>query len=88
MRALAVLPPAPEWQNRANCKGTDPDEFFPDAGGSGTQAKRICRRCEVTTECLNAAIERDEKFGVFGGMTRNERKRYAKRAARMEAKAA
>ena len=87
MRPLVLLPAAPEWLDRANCRGTDPEEFFPDAGGGGIQAKRICRRCEVTTECLNAAIERDEKFGVFGGMTRNERKRHAKRAARMEAAA-
>lgn len=78
MRALAELPAAPEWQDRANCAGTDTDEFFPDAGGSGTQAKKVCRRCEVRPECLNYAIEHDEKFGVWGGKTRNERKLLAR----------
>lgn len=32
------------------------------------QAKAICRRCTVATHCLDAAIQRQEPHGVWGGV--------------------
>lgn len=66
------------WQFRANCRGCDPDLFFPSRseGWRGApEAKEICRTCPVSTECLLYAMG-DAKCadGVYGGTTANERR--------------
>ena len=68
------------WQDRALCAQTDPESFFPEKGGSTREAKRVCRSCEVKGECLDYALENDERFGIWGGMSERERRRL-KRAA-------
>src|SRR5258708_220835 len=68
------------WQDRALCAQTDPEAFFPEKGGSTREAKRVCRSCEVRAECLDYALESDERFGIWGGMSERERRRL-KRAA-------
>ncbi|WFE45329.1 WhiB family transcriptional regulator [Verrucosispora sp. WMMD1129] len=60
------------WQDRGLCNQTDPDAFHPEKGGSPEQAKRICRRCEVKTVCLQYALTNREE-GVWGGTTKQER---------------
>jgi WhiB family redox-sensing transcriptional regulator len=70
----------PAWQDRALCAQTDPEAFFPEKGGSTREAKRVCRSCEVRTECLEYALEHDERFGIWGGLSERERRRL-KRAA-------
>jgi hypothetical protein len=37
------------------------------------RAKRICGDCQVRAECLEYALERDEEYGVWGGLNRTER---------------
>lgn len=37
-------------------------------------AKRICRRCPVQLACLQAAVEAEEPFGIWGGLTAQERR--------------
>lgn len=64
----------PKWQNRASCAQTDPEAFFPEKGGSTREAKRICLGCEVRAECLEYALERDERFGIWGGLSVRERR--------------
>jgi WhiB family redox-sensing transcriptional regulator len=68
------------WQDRALCAQTAPEAFFPAKGGSTREAKRVCRSCEVKGECLDYALENDERFGIWGGMSERERRRI-KRAA-------
>jgi len=68
------LPPAPAWQRKANCLGVDPDLFFPERGGSTREAKEVCRGCVVREECLEYAIEANEKFGIWGGLSERERR--------------
>jgi WhiB family transcriptional regulator, redox-sensing transcriptional regulator len=63
------------WQDRALCAETDPEAFFPEKGGSTREAKRVCRGCEVRSECLEYALEHDEKFGIWGGLSERERSR-------------
>jgi WhiB family redox-sensing transcriptional regulator len=70
----------PEWQERALCAQTDPEAFFPEKGGSTREAKRICSGCEVRDECLEYALEKDERFGIWGGMSERERRRLRRRA--------
>jgi WhiB family transcriptional regulator, redox-sensing transcriptional regulator len=68
------------WQDLALCAETDPEAFFPEKGGSVREAKRVCRSCEVRAECLEYALRHDIRFGIYGGMSPQERRRL-KRAA-------
>jgi len=64
-----------EWQDQALCAQTDPEAFFPEKGGSTREAKRICQACAVRDECLEYALEHDERFGIWGGLSDRERRR-------------
>jgi WhiB family transcriptional regulator, redox-sensing transcriptional regulator len=75
-----LLGEAMEWQERALCAQTDPEAFFPEKGGSTREAKRICAGCEVRAECLEYALENDERFGIWGGMSERERRKQRRRA--------
>src|ERR1700733_12621336 len=68
------------WQDRALCAQTDPEAFFPEKGGSTREAKRGGRSCEVRSECLDYALENDERFGIWGGMSERERRRLKREA--------
>ncbi len=70
--------PEEEWQDRALCAQTDPEAFFPEKGGSTREAKKICLSCEVRVECLEYALENDERFGIWGGLSERERRRLKK----------
>jgi WhiB family redox-sensing transcriptional regulator len=74
------LPEEAGWQERALCSQTDPEAFFPEKGGSTREAKRICTGCEVRSECLEYALEHDERFGIWGGLSERERRRLKRRA--------
>jgi WhiB family redox-sensing transcriptional regulator len=63
------------WRERALCAQTGPELFFPEAGGSTRDAKRICGACEERAECLEYALTHDERFGVWGGLSEEERRR-------------
>ena len=69
-----------EWQERALCAQTDPEAFFPEKGGSTREAKRVCLSCDVRVECLEYALENDERFGIWGGLSERERRRVKKHA--------
>ncbi|MEV6794497.1 WhiB family transcriptional regulator [Streptomyces sp. NPDC051320] len=66
---------APElaWQERALCAQTGPEFFFPDPGSSTREAKRLCGVCEERVTCLEYALDHDERFGVWGGLSEKER---------------
>lgn len=67
--------PDNDWQERALCPQVDAELFFPDKGGSTKEAKKICGLCEVREECLQAALDGDERFGIWGGLSERERRR-------------
>ena len=69
------------WQALARCTETDPDAFFPEQGEPNTRAKMICRGCEVRGECLGYALEHDEPFGIWGGLSERERRALKRVAA-------
>lgn len=50
----SLLNPQP-WAEQASCGQADPEEWYPDQGGSTRTAKRICRDCPVRVECLRDA---------------------------------
>lgn len=68
------------WQADALCSQTDPEAFFPEKGGSTRDAKRICNQCEVKSECLEYALQNDERFGIWGGLSERERRKLKRRA--------
>lgn len=68
------------WQSDSLCAQTDPEAFFPEKGGSTRDAKKICSSCEVRVHCLEYALENDERFGIWGGLSERERRKLRKRA--------
>jgi WhiB family transcriptional regulator, redox-sensing transcriptional regulator len=69
----------PEWMSRGTCAQTDPDAFFPEKGGSTREAKKVCRSCPVRRECLEYALENDERFGIWGGVSERARRAVNRR---------
>lgn len=60
------------------CQEVDPDLWFPESGGENFQyrmAKKFCAPCPVKTECLTLALENNEQFGIWGGLTAKERQK-------------
>ncbi len=71
----------PSWRDQALCKGFDPDVFFPDEGDTAAiaYAKSICQGCPVIEECLTYAVEMNQTEGIWGGTTKQERRRLRRR---------
>jgi hypothetical protein len=62
------------WPCRA--PGADPDWWFPGRGDWRTarQAAALCASCPVRTACLAGALARNERHGVWGGVTEHDRR--------------
>ncbi|MDD4867834.1 MAG: WhiB family transcriptional regulator [Mycobacterium sp.] len=73
--------PDEPWRDLALCAQTDPESFFPEKGGSTREAKKMCRGCEVRDQCLDYALEHDERFGIWGGLSERERRHLKNGAA-------
>ncbi len=71
----------PDWQQRAACRGLDPDRFYPveTHEAAFADARAVCDGCPVRFECLGFALTEREEFGVWGGSTWPERKRMRQR---------
>jgi len=66
------------WQKGSICGQTDPEAFFPEKGGSTRDAKKICANCDVREKCLRYALDNDERFGIWGGLSERERRKLRK----------
>lgn len=70
------------WVDHAACAGVDTNVFFPanpHDHRKHKEAKAICYRCPVLTQCLEACMEEEEysarkAYGIRGGMTAWERR--------------
>jgi WhiB family transcriptional regulator, redox-sensing transcriptional regulator len=71
-----------DWQTRAACRDADLDLFYSADPAEHRQAVRMCRGCPVRRPCFEAAVERGEVFGVWGGTTERERRRILREIAR------
>jgi WhiB family redox-sensing transcriptional regulator len=75
------------WRNRAACLDEDPELFFP-TGNTGPallqieETKAVCGRCKVAHTCLEWAMESGQDFGVWGGLSEDERRALKRRYAR------
>ena len=63
------------WQDLARCTEVDSEIFFPGKGGSTREAEKVCAGCEVREPCLEYALAHYEDHGIWGGTSRNERRR-------------
>lgn len=66
-----------EWKNRAACSGYPNSLFFPLADATKSQIERavaVCNVCPVTEDCLEYAFETNQRAGIWGGTTEDERK--------------
>lgn len=68
------LPARQEWVDYALCAQVDTDVFFPEKSGTAAPAKAICALCPVRRQCLESALARRERHGVYGGKTEFERR--------------
>jgi WhiB family redox-sensing transcriptional regulator len=59
------------WRTQCLCVDKT-DIFF--SGKHIEEAKAICAQCPVSTQCLDFAIRNDIPDGIWGGLTRKERK--------------
>ncbi|MGH8825918.1 MAG: WhiB family transcriptional regulator [Jiangellaceae bacterium] len=72
------IDPADTWRALAACRGMDTDLFYPEGRGQALHvremiAKQVCAGCPVARECRQAAGERPERYGIWGGRTEGER---------------
>ena len=61
------------WTANAACRSMDMQMFYGWEPEKIDEAKSVCRRCDVRSDCLDTAFERDE-LGIWGGTTEAERK--------------
>ena len=57
-----------------------PKASWSNSGSSTREAKRVCLTCEVRGECLEYALQNDERFGIWGGLSERERRKLKKKA--------
>jgi len=65
------------WMSNRNCKDAPTRIFYADEKHPKdiALAKAYCAKCPVVSRCLQAAIKNNE-FGIWGGMTEDERRTY------------
>lgn len=69
-----------DWQLLAACRGLSVEVFFHPDNERGSAraarddaAKQVCATCPVRVECRAHALEVKEPYGVWGGMSEDER---------------
>jgi WhiB family redox-sensing transcriptional regulator len=70
------------WKDQANCRGIDPELFFPARGEPTVEQRRVCAGCVVREECLQYALDNAEKFGIWGGMSERQRRSLRRKRPR------
>jgi len=72
------------WRLQAACRGLDPSIFYPstDDESDADQAKAVCDQCPIRQACLEHALTRREREGVWGGATEKERRRMIRQRRR------
>jgi WhiB family transcriptional regulator, redox-sensing transcriptional regulator len=73
-----------DWRDGAACVAADPDLFFPISSGGISRvqerrAKAFCAICHVRPQCLAFAIETQQLYGIWGGLSEKERTRLMRR---------
>ena len=74
------------WQEHAACREADPLLFFHPQNERGSSrmsrdraAKLICADCDVRLECADYAVRAREPYGVWGGLSEEDREQIYSR---------
>ncbi len=69
-----------DWQLLGSCRGEDPAVFFHPEGERGparaareAAAKAICASCPVRIQCAEHSLAVREPYGVWGGLSEDDR---------------
>jgi len=72
----------PGWRSRSACRGL-PSDMFVSAelmtDDEESMAKAVCAGCAVVDDCLSYSIVNAVRFGVWGGLTGDERRPLRRR---------
>lgn len=72
------------WAGWAACAGSPTHLFYPRKHIKAAEAKAICARCPVASQCLEEALDRGDQYGIWGGMSVEERKAYKRERNRQQ----
>lgn len=66
----------PAFGGQSACADVDPDMFFPLPGDqAGVEvARQVCAGCEIRSACAEFAVRRGMAYGIWGGLTEDERR--------------
>ncbi len=74
------------WSDHGSCREADPLLFFHPQNERGSARKRreraakvICMQCPVRMECADYAVRARESYGVWGGLSEEDRERIYSR---------
>lgn len=80
-----------EWQYEGACRRGDASVFFHPEGERGPTreardraAQAICASCPVLRQCAAHALRVREPYGVWGGLTEEDRERIYQRSRGLE----
>ncbi|MEO3936196.1 WhiB family transcriptional regulator [Dermatophilaceae bacterium Soc4.6] len=69
-----------DWQLDGSCRRVNPEVFFHPEGERGparrdrdSAAKAVCDSCPVLSMCREHALRVKEPYGVWGGLTQDDR---------------
>ena len=69
-----------DWQFQGACRGKDPEMFFHPENERGPRrrnrenaAKAICATCPVLKMCRDHALANQEPYGIWGGLSEDDR---------------
>jgi WhiB family transcriptional regulator, redox-sensing transcriptional regulator len=75
-----------EWQYQGACRGEESATFFHPEGERGSARRRraavaraICGTCPVIEQCRRHALAVREPYGVWGGLTEEDREQILSR---------
>jgi WhiB family redox-sensing transcriptional regulator len=81
-----------QWQAEAACRGLQTTMFFHPERERGparlrrdTRAKAVCKTCPVIEPCRRHALEVHEPYGIWGGLSAEERTGQLRASRRAEA---
>lgn len=75
-----------DWQYGGACRELDTELFFHPEGERGSSrrrraanAKAVCASCPMIEQCRSHALTSREPYGIWGGMTEEERREWLAR---------
>lgn len=71
------------WRGMALCRTADPDLFFHPDEERGTarrirqqRARQVCSECPVLEACRAFALDSQQHYGIWGGLTEEDRRKH------------